>query len=33
MKAERETGIRLTKFPRSCPYNLEQILDEDFYPE
>jgi len=32
-KAERETGIHLTKFPSQCPYNLNQILDENFYPK
>jgi len=32
-KAERETGIHLTKFPSQCPYTLEQILDENFYPK
>jgi len=32
IKAERETGIHLMKFPSQCPYNLNQILDEDFYP-
>jgi nitrous oxide reductase len=32
IKAERETGIHFTKFPKNCPYSLNQILDEDFYP-
>ena len=33
IKAERETGIKYTSFPQVCPYVLEQILDESFYPE
>ncbi|RKZ42928.1 MAG: DUF29 domain-containing protein [Gammaproteobacteria bacterium] len=33
IKAERETGIRYTKFPHSCPYTLEEVLDKQFYPE
>ena len=33
IKAERETGIRYTDFPSSCPYTLEQALDDNFYPE
>ena len=32
IKAERETGIRYTSFPTNCPYLLEQILDDCFYP-
>jgi len=32
-EAERETGIRYTKFPHSCPYTLEEVLDKQFYPE
>lgn len=33
LKAERETGIRYTEFPPVCPYTLEQIWDEKFYPQ
>ncbi|BAP54790.1 hypothetical protein THII_0493 [Thioploca ingrica] len=33
IKAERETGIRYTDFPSICPYTLEQVLDDNFYPE
>jgi hypothetical protein len=32
IKAERETGIAYTHFPATCPYSLEQILSESFYP-
>ena len=31
--AEDETGIDLNNFPSTCPYTLEQILNEYFYPE
>ena len=33
IKAERETGIRYTDFPSNCPYTLEQVLDDNFYPK
>jgi len=32
IKAEQETGISYTHFPMICPYSLEQILSEQFYP-
>jgi len=31
-KAIHETGLSKNNFPNICPYTLEQILDEDFYP-
>lgn len=31
-RAAAETGLGLTTFPANCPYTLEQILDEDFFP-
>ena len=31
--AGSETGLGVTTFPESCPYTLEQTLDEDFLPE
>lgn len=31
--AVEETGIPRKAFPETCPYNLDQILDDDFYPE
>jgi len=31
--AIKETGLSTHTFPQKCPYSLEQILDEDFYPE
>ena len=31
--AAEETGLALTAFPETCPYTLEQTLDEDFLPE
>jgi hypothetical protein len=30
--AARETNLPKETFPKICPYSLEQILDEDFYP-
>lgn len=30
--AFNETGIAKKAFPQECPYTLEQLLDEDFYP-
>jgi hypothetical protein len=31
--AERDTGIDEANFPPSCPWTVEQILDEDYWPE
>lgn len=31
--AAKETKFPLTHFPPACPYSIEQLLDEDFYPE
>ena len=28
----RETGIDKTRFSECCPFSLEQIMDEDFWP-
>jgi len=33
LKAEDETGIDSKFFPRHCPYSLEKILDETFFPK
>ena len=30
--AVKETGFNIAVFPTSCPYTIEQLLDEDFYP-
>jgi len=32
VRASRETGIPTTAFPASCPWTLEQVLDEDWLP-
>ena len=29
----KETGLSKSIFPSECPYTIEQLLDEDFYPE
>jgi hypothetical protein len=31
--ASRETRLPPSAFPDTCPFTLEQILDEDFWPE
>ena len=31
--ARIETGLPLTTFPATCPWTLEQVLDDDFFPE
>jgi len=30
--ATRETQLSQDTFPKQCPYTIEQLLDEDFYP-
>lgn len=30
--AARETGLSRTTFPAVCPYNVEQLLDEEYWP-
>ena len=32
-EASEETRLGLETFPAICPYSLEQVLDEDFFPE
>jgi hypothetical protein len=32
-QASRETKLPLNTFPDTCPYTLEQVLDDDFYPD
>jgi Domain of unknown function DUF29 len=31
--AADETGLPLATFPEACPWPVEQVLDEDFWPE
>jgi hypothetical protein len=31
--AIRDTGLEEDKFPKICPFNLEQCLNQDFFPE
>jgi hypothetical protein len=31
--AARETLLDAKRFPQTCPYSLEQILDYDYYPQ
>jgi len=30
--AQKETRLPIATFPQSCPYDLTQLLDDDFYP-
>ncbi len=30
--AIKETRLPLSTFPKTCPYTIEQLLDQDFYP-
>ncbi|MEA3643411.1 MAG: DUF29 domain-containing protein [Lamprobacter sp.] len=32
-EAADETGLPLTTFPETLPFSLEQVLDEDYWPE
>jgi hypothetical protein len=32
-RAMDETDLPLPTFPETCPWTLEQVLDEDFLPE
>ena len=31
--ASDETGLALATFPDTCPWAVEQVMDEDFFPE
>jgi hypothetical protein len=31
-QAARQTRLPLATFPEACPWTLQQVLDEDFYP-
>jgi hypothetical protein len=31
--AMKDTGLDYSIFPNHCPYTIEQLFDEDFYPE
>jgi len=33
MLAMKETELPETTFPANCPYTIEQLTDEDFYPQ
>jgi len=30
---DKETALPMTIFPLECPYSIEQLFDEDFYPK
>lgn len=32
-KAEKETGLDKKFFPKSCPFTIEQIFNQNFFPE
>jgi len=31
--AARETGVPVATFPQDCPFTIEQLLDEDYWPD
>lgn len=31
--ASNETGLAKSKFPQACAYTIEEILDQDFWPD
>ncbi|RKZ41173.1 MAG: DUF29 domain-containing protein [Gammaproteobacteria bacterium] len=33
LKAEKETNLPQKTFPKECPYQIEQIMQESFYPK
>ena len=33
LRASKETGIDFTLFPETCPFSVEQALDDDFLPK
>jgi hypothetical protein len=33
ISAERETNIRRSVFPATCPWTFEQVMDPEFWPE
>ncbi len=32
-QASRETGLPLATFPETCPFTLEQVLDDGYWPD
>ena len=32
-RAMRETGLPLVNFPPQCPYNVDELLDDEFWPD
>jgi len=33
IEAERETGLEASNFPTTCPWAVDVLLDDDFWPE
>lgn len=33
IQATKETGVGRVMFPKSCPWTMEQVLDDEFFPE
>lgn len=33
LKAPGETGLPEERFPVACPYSIDQVLDEAFFPD
>jgi hypothetical protein len=32
-EAARETGLDIGRFPEQCPFSLDQLLDEEWWPD
>ena len=32
-QAAKDTGLPLARFPETCPWSVEQLLDQDFWPD
>lgn len=33
IQATKETGVGRVMFPKSCPWTMEQVLDDEFFPD
>ena len=33
IQTTKETGVGRVMFPKSCPWMMEQVLDDEFFPE
>jgi hypothetical protein len=33
LEAARETGLDIGRFPKHCPFTLDQVLDDEWWPD